>query len=160
MLIELGRLVRIEWRGPRRALRFAEWPMRRAPLLCFETTLTRASLLIVYAPRKVGSATAAGVAQYARMHWGKLGRMQQVEGATLEGQLEVLGPCVRVLYATRKGDSRLVDYDHEFGTVEGGRKLPRFTPPNVCTSRSPGVPRGTFQLAGGTYRVTTHGIVG
>lgn len=160
MLIELGRLVRIEWRGPRRSLQFEEWPMRRAPVLAFETTQKRAPLLIVYAPRKVGPASAAGVAQYTRMHWGKLGRMQEVEGATLEGDLVVLGPCVRVLYATRKGDSKLVDYDHEFGTVEGGKKLARFTPPDVCTSDDPGVPRGTFQLAGGTYRVTTHGIVG
>lgn len=163
MLVELGRLVRIEWReGRRRCSR--DWALRSAPVLGYETTLERASLLIVYRPRVVGRASARGVAHYAATHWGKLGSMQEVEGDTLEGDdLEVLGPCHRVVYATRKGSDELVDFDHVFGSVEGPGKpkmLRRFTPPDVCTAASSGVPRGTLQLAGGTYRVTSHGIVG
>lgn len=164
MLVELGRLVRIEWREGR-AKRSRAWRLRGAPVLGYETTLERASLLIVYRPRVVGRASMRGVAHYARTHWGKLGDMNEVEGDTLEGDdLEVLGPCHRVIYATRKGSDELVDFDHVFGAVEGPggkpKMLRRFTAPDLCTSSSPGVPRGTIQLAGGTYRVTSHGIVG
>jgi hypothetical protein len=154
MLVALGRLTAIEWRGGRR-----RWPLRSAPVLAYESTLRRASLLIVYGPRRIGGASLGGLAEYARTHWGKLGDMARSEAWTLEGELAVLGPCKRVIYTTRKGSDELVDYDHVFGTDEGGL-LERFTPPNVCTSTDRGVPRGTLQLAGGTYRVTSHGIVG
>lgn len=164
MLVELGRLVRIEWREGR-AMRSRDWAPSRGPVLGYETTIERAPLLIVYRPKVIGRASMRGAAAYARTHWGKLGDLNEVEGDTLEGDdLEVLGPCRRVIYATRKGSDELVDYDHVFGAVEGPggkpRMLRRFTPPEVCTSTSPGVPRGTLQLAGGTYRVTSHGIVG
>jgi hypothetical protein len=159
MLIELGRLVRIEWTSPGRR-GFEEWPMRSAPILAYETTMARGSLFIVCAPRRIGRASTTGVAHYAATHWGKLGRMQEVAGATLVGSLRPIGRCYRVIYATRKGSDEIIDFDHVFGTVEGGRKLARFTAPEVCTSNDRRVPRGTFQLAGGTYRVTTHGIVG
>lgn len=160
MLVELGRLVRIEWRGAGRAMRAASWSLRSAPIVAYETTRKRAPLLLVYGARTIGRASIGGVAAYARTHWGKLGNMREVEGSTLEGDdLRVLGPCHRVIYATRKGSDELVEYDHVFGTDEDG-PVKRFTPPDVCTSNGAGVPRGTLQLAGGTYRVTSHGIVG
>jgi hypothetical protein len=163
VLVELGRLVRMVYRA--RGVRVVEWPERGAPLLCYESTQKKAPLLIVYGGRRIGGASLGGAAEYARTHWGRVGHLQEVSGATLEGDLEVLGPCVSVSYVTRKGDSpEVFEFVHDFGTVEGPggkpKKLPRFTPPEVCTSRSRGVPRGTFQLAGGTYRVTSHGIVG
>lgn len=159
MLVALGRLVCIEWREGARK-RHAAWSVRSAPLLAYESTLRRGSLLIVYAARRIGGASMRGAAEYARTHWGKLGDLSEHGGVTLEGKLRVLGPCHRVIYATRKGSDELVDYDHVFGEVENRVKLSRFTAPSVCTSDEVGVPRGTLQLAGGTYRVTSHGIVG
>lgn len=161
MLVELGKLTKLVYRdvasGRRRVIALG---LRDAPILAYDPTKRVANLVIVYATRVVGRASAAAIREYSRTHWGAEGQGQRVAGDVALEPLTELGPGLSIAYTTRKGADRdLVDWDHEWGKGASGK----FIVPAVKEHRC-AVPRcatkGRLALAGGTYRVTDRGIVG
>lgn len=87
---------------------------------------------------------------YERVHWGiEAKRIQSSTAADPQAEvLTVLGDLVEVRYATKKGGDRgLTRYDHEFSG-----KLPQ-----LCFAEEQG---GRLVIAGGSYTVSSRGIVG
>jgi hypothetical protein len=159
-LIQLGALTRVLYKpsggGHARAIR---WPLRSAPILAYAGD-GRGTLTIVYPVSVVGKSSSAAAKEYAKTHWGRAGAGERIAGYAALAPLEELGELVSITYTTEKGgDAAPVDYEHEFG--DGARGA--WTPPTLlehrCTARGC-VHASRCALRGGTYRVTSHGIVG
>lgn len=150
-LVLLGHLTALEWIAPNGRKGHVRWPLERAPLLAYDG---RGRLHIVTGARSTGvAASSAASSSYASTHWGNVGHGALLEGSELRGPFtarDLVGRGTRVTYTTTKGGSRVTDYEHEWG--EGARGAWR--PPEVMRSGS------AFALSGGTYRVTSRGIVG
>lgn len=150
-LVALGKLTALEFeaRGRRRVFR---WGLRSAPILAYDDA---GRLHVVFASHVIGKASKEGASEYARTHWGQKGRGAELDGKCLAGPFrgaERLGRSTRITYTTRKGsDPEPTDYVHEWGD---GAKGGRFVAPVVVAQR------GMIALSGGTYRVTSRGIVG
>jgi hypothetical protein len=149
-LVLLGHLTALEWVSPGGRKGHARWPIERAPLLAYDG---RGRLHIVTGGRSSGAASSAQRGSYASTHWGDAGRGALLEGSELRGPFtarDLLGTGTSITYTTTKGGSRVTDYEHEWG--EGARGAWR--PPAVMRSE------GAYALSGGSYRVTSRGIVG
>lgn len=153
-LVELGKLTELEWiddAGKRHAQR---WAVSRAPILAYDSA---GKLAIVYGGKRAGKASSSARAEYSRTHWGKAGKGDLVAGGVLEGAAKEKGRAISVIYTTTKGDdARAVDYWHVFGEAASS---PRWTPPTLRGASVRGVGEA-LRLEGGSYRVTTDGIVG
>lgn len=149
-LVTLGALTEIIFRGATGHEQAMRWSLRSAPLLAYDTA---GRLFVVYAEAAVGKASKAARKSYAKTHWGKPGRGNELEGAIVVGAARVSGVGISVTYTTQKGaDAQPVDYVHAWG--EGARE--KWKAPLV-------VHDGTdhrVAFSGGTYRVTERGIVG
>lgn len=64
-------------------------------------------------------------------------------------QVQVIGPCTHVVYATHKEGDGPSEYQHEFAE----EKTPQSRKPLLCVDRV-----GRLWLAGGSYRVSDDGI--
>jgi hypothetical protein len=150
-LVLLGHLTSIEWIDSKGRRGRERWPLERAPLLAYDG---RGRLHIVTGAASRGEASgSAARASYASTHWGNTGRGALLAGETLRGPFtarDLLGTSTSITYTTTKGGSRVTDYEHEWG--EGARGAWR--PPAVMRVI------GRYALSGGTYRVTSRGIVG
>jgi hypothetical protein len=159
-LVLLGELVSLAYLSRRHAAlgRSVQRFFRpRSVLLAYEPSTSRLSL--VYAPKVTGRSSAAARKEYGRTHWGKAGAGQALEGDALEGDAPEVGTIKALTYATRKGaDPELVNYSHTFGDLGAGRFDPDFTPPVLEGATVGG--RQMLRLRGGSYKVTSHGIVG
>ena len=158
-LVELGRLTRLTWKGGAE-----EWSLAKAPLLGVTPDGRRLAIVYVKPGTKLAQATPSERAHYTKLHWGKLGLGDVRAGEVAGGPWTELGPGIAITYTTRKlGDGEPVDYEHVWGDIGGGKTKPRWTPPRIkrhdCGER--GCPdRGRLAIVGGSYRVTSHGIVG
>ncbi len=155
----LGKLTEITWKG--KALR---WSLREAPDLGYDKEGPGGRLFIVYTGRIVRSSTPAEIRDYRRMHWGQRGRGVVREGRIAVGPFVELGAAKSITYSTTKGlDRELVDYVHPFGE---GAPAAGFVPPRLVEHECTGgcgprcAARGSISLTGGSYYVTTRGIVG
>jgi hypothetical protein len=156
-LTTLGRLtVLVPKSGP--AFR---WSLRQAPLLGYDGA---GRLFIVYAGRIVRRSTPAELREYGRTHWGASGEGNTRGGLIAVGPFVVFAPAKSITYTTKKGgDGELVDYVHPFGE---GASAKGFVAPKIvehectggCAARC--AARGSIALSGGSYRVTSRGIVG
>lgn len=159
-LIELGALTSLEYRpmdgGRKRTMR---WSLSKAPILAYQSR-GRGTLVVVYPVAVVGKSSAAAAKEYAKKHWGRAGAGERTAGDVALAPLDELGDIIAITYTTEKaGDADLVDYHHIFGDGAKGE----WVPPAVLEHRC-NAPRcahaGRVALRGGTYSVTTHGIVG
>ncbi|NBU16713.1 MAG: hypothetical protein EBS48_06825 [Actinobacteria bacterium] len=156
-LIVLGELVSVRYRpsggGRQVTIRFSA---RDAPVLAYGATAKR--LAIVYRPRVTGKSSPDARREYARTHWGLAGDGERLAGIVCGGKARHLGTLTEITYGTRKGSDReTVNYWHVFAKPgEGGvaRPLPPHLQEGTCAGRA------MLRILGGTYTVTTHGIVG
>ena len=121
-------------------------------------------LFIVYMGRIVRASTPAEIREYGRTHWGKAPRGHVRAGGVAPGPFVRIGAAKSITYTTQKGmDSELVDYVHPFGE---GASLKGFIPSQIVEHECVGgcgarcAARGALALQGGSYRVTSRGIVG
>lgn len=154
----LGMLVRLTYLEANGREHVLRWPLRKAPQLVYDD---KGRLFIVYVTgRPVRPATAEEVSEYTKTHWGQAGKGGVYAGAVALPPFKRLGPSVSITYATAKGDKSVKDWIHPWG--EGGRG--RFVPPVVlvhaCQNAARCAANGRVCLHGGTYRVTSRGIVG
>jgi hypothetical protein len=141
-LVALGWLSRLELVGGR------EVRVPRGTLLAYDPSRKRGGLAIVFGVRTSRARAPDGAAkEYARTHWGQSGAWGISTGDMPVPKKGTPSTGIaRVVYTTKKGGDRaLTDYDHPFE-----KELPRYV---KCGA-------STFQILGGSYRVTEHGIVG
>lgn len=154
-LHDLGALTRIEFSDRKRPM---AWPLKRAPRLVYHACASGKGcdadglLGILHFPRaKKGKPTR----EYTRTHWGHKG-----DAGSYAGEMGVpgtgfatnMGTVRAVTYTTEKGgDPEITDYEHEFGDGARGK----WTPPILAAT-----PDGLLFFVGGSYRVTSRGIVG
>lgn len=156
-LTELGKLTRLEPKGGR----VLRWSLREAPSLSYDAA---GRLFIVYTGKIVRSSSPAELREYSRTHWGKRGFGVVRSGGVATGPFTRIGAAKSVTYTTQKGaDHELVDYVHPFGE---GAPAKGFLPPQIVEHGCVGgcgprcAANGSIALHGGTYRVTSRGIVG
>jgi len=154
-LTALGRLTRIGYGKGGRA-----WALASSPWLAYDEA---GRLHVFYAGKVDRGATPVEVTEYKRTHWGAEPAGKVRGGGVAPGPWTELGPGTSITYTTRKGeDSDLVDYVHAWG--EGGRR--KFTAPVVVEHACKGgcrttcAARGAIALSGGSYAVSSRGIVG
>lgn len=120
----------------------------RGTLLAYDPKKKRGGLALVFGAQTSRATPPEGAAkEYAKTHWGDRGAWGVSKGELPEPKKGSRGsPVARVVYTTKKGGDRaLTDYEHPFE-----EELPRYI---KCSG-------ATFQIVGGSYRVTSHGIVG
>lgn len=153
----LGELVSIVYKdasGRRRTLRYGA---RGAPIVAYAASSGR--LVLIFGATVKGASSARGAAEYRKKHWGARGDGERLEGSILAGKAPKLGTALEITYATRKGgDSSPVNYWHTFGDFGALRAKKAFIPPAVLAAKVGG--RELVRLEGGSYTVSTHGIVG
>lgn len=157
----LGRLTRLTWKGARGKEHRRSWSLASAPDLVFDAE-AGTPLLLVYGARDVRAATPAEVKRYTKAHWGEEGRRVVSDGHVAIPPLRRLGPALVVTYTTRKGAEgrgELVDWVHPFGEGARGAWRPPLVLEHACQSARCAA-MGRLVLSGGTYRVTSRGIVG
>lgn len=159
-MIQLGILTRVEYKPAKARTRslVTRWALAKGPILAYGPGV--ASLAIVYPVRRLGRSNASAMREYQRTHWGEAGDGVDVAGHVALEPLTVLGEIRSITYTTKKGgDAGQTDYEHEFGDGAKGE----WKPPVLLVHRCK-VARcahaDALALRGGTYRVTSHGIVG
>lgn len=153
---ELGRLTEITFLDPKKKSR--RWPLSRAPILA---VTPEKRLVVLYNPVVTGKAGAKERAKYTLLHWGNLGQGKAIDAYMPQGPWGRLGAAKSIVYTTKKGSRELVDFDHKWGdgAPRGKRVIPPFYAEHAC--RDAKCPqRGWLKISGGTYSVTTRGIVG
>lgn len=156
-LTELGKLTRLE---PTRG-KILRWSLRQAPSLAYDDA---GRLFIVYTGKIVRSSTPAEIREYGRTHWGQTATGKVRAGGVAPLPFVRLATAKSITYTTKKGaDAELVDYVHPFGEGASSRG---FLPPQIVEHECLGgcgprcAARGALALHGGSYRVTSRGIVG
>lgn len=134
------------------------WSLKDAPWLAYDAA---GRLRIVYPGRVVRGSTDAEIKEYKRTHWDAIPVGKVRSGGVAVAPFVSLGDAVRIVYTTKKGsDAELVDYVHPFGK-RGGAGRPQLVEHRCaggCVGRCGAA--GSLALAGGSYRMTVHGIVG
>lgn len=159
-LTSLGRLTRVSYFSGKVHVRDLLWPLSRAPMLAYDGM---GRLHVVYMGKVQRASSAAEMAEYRRTHWGAepFGRVSG--GGVGVGPWVLLGEGFSITYTTKKGsDAASTDYVHLWG--EGGPRT--FTRPKIVEHACKGGCRtscgasGAIAIAGGSYAVSSRGIVG
>jgi len=140
-LVVLGRLSRLKLADGREVI------APRGTVVAYDPSRKQASLVFVFGvTRSRRRAPERLEREYRNTHWGRTGAwgIGRGEMPTPKGAGT---PILTIVYTTEKGaDASSVDYAHDFD----GQTLPRYIKGSGRT----------FQIRGGTYRVTSRGIVG
>ncbi len=151
----LGLLTRLTYAGPGGRTRVLRWGLRKAPALVYDE---RGRMAIVYGRTQVREASGGERREYTRTHWGQPGEGEVLAGSVALGPFRELGRALVITYTTAKGSSEVADWVHEFGEGARGKWTPPTVVEHVCASKC--AASGRISLRGGTYRVSTRGIVG
>jgi hypothetical protein len=156
VLTEIGKLTSLRVKVAR-TTDLLVWSLREAPSLAYDE---KGRLAIVYVGRVVRAAKADETREYRRTHWGAQALAKVRNGGVAAPPFRDLGPAESITYTTRKGyDAHLVDYVHVFGEgARGKATLPRVLV-HACAKRTC-AGDGAIALGGGSYSVTSRGIVG
>ena len=121
----------------------------RGTLLAYDPRAKKLGLVLVYGCRtSKARAPSSAAKEYARTHWGERGAWGISSGEAPDARkgAPVVGALRSITYTTKKGgDFSLTDYIHPFEGI-----LPTLVEGS----------RGRVQIHGGSYRVTSRGIVG
>jgi predicted nucleic acid-binding Zn-ribbon protein len=157
--VELGKVTCVEWRQDGRR-RKETWSLSSAPILAYTPRAPRGGLVVIYPVAVRGRASAAALKEYAKTHWGKHGAGEQIDGDRALEPLRARGELLAITYTTEKGtDVEPVDYEHKFGDGAKGAWTPPTLLEHRCGSKKCSG-ENMVAIRGGTYRVTSHGIVG
>lgn len=153
----LGDLTRLRYRAFGGVVKTARWALRSAPSLVYDD---RGRLFIAYDAAPMRPATPPETREYTRTHWGDRGAVEVLTGHRALAPVVTLGEGVDLTYTTSKA-GELADWTHAWG--DGFPRPTRWQAPSIVTHRCgiPGCPMDhAIALVGGTYRVTSRGIVG
>lgn len=159
-LVQLGLMTRLHVARGGAPLLVLGWSLRDAPILAYDEA---GRLVVGYRGPVVRAADPSELREYKRTHWGAVGQGKVRDCGAAPAPLVSWGRASGVTYATRKGGDRaVVDYVHVFG--EGGSGpvvLPSVVRHECAGGCGPKcAAAGAISLVGGSYRVTSRGIVG